>query len=71
MGQLARQTDAGDVSEQFAAGADSVSEVYRSADVTDRRPIGYLHMQNVVTSPSKIVGWRIRVEEVQAWHWGR
>jgi hypothetical protein len=70
MGQLARRTEGSDVGEQFAAGADSVSELYRSADVTERRPIGYLHMQNVVTGGSKITAWRIRMEEVQAWRWG-
>ncbi len=70
MGQLARRTEAGDASEQFAAGADSVRELYSSADVTERRPIGYLHMQNVVAAGSKIVGWRIRMEDIQGWHWG-
>jgi hypothetical protein len=70
MGQLARRTEAGDVSEQFAAGADSIRELYSSADVTERRPIGYLHMQNIATAGSNIVGLRIRMEEIQGWRWG-
>jgi hypothetical protein len=70
MSQLARRTE-GDASEQFASGAESVSQLYRGADAMERRPIGYLHMQNVLTGESRLVAWRIRMEEVQAWRWGR
>ena len=70
MGQLARRTEGVDASEQFAAGAQRPRELYSSADITERRPIGYLHMQNIVTAGSNIVGWRIRMEEVQGWRWG-
>lgn len=71
MRQLARRTEGSDASEQFATGADIVSQHYRSADVTERRPIGYLHMQNVLTGGARLTAWRIRMEEVQAWRWGR
>jgi len=71
MGQRARGTEGDDASEQFAAGADSISQLYRKADILKRRPVEYLHMQNVPADNSRIVGWRIRIEEVQAWRWGR
>jgi len=71
MGQRARGTEGSDASEQFAAGADSVSRLYRNADIVKRRPVEYLHMQNVLTGNSRLTGWRIRIEEVQAWRWGR
>jgi hypothetical protein len=71
MSQLARRTEGDDACEQFAAGADSVSQLYRSADVTERRPVGYLHLQDVLTDGGRRAAWRIRMEEVQAWRWGR
>jgi hypothetical protein len=68
MARLARGT-AGDVNAQFADGADVISQLYREPDV-ERRPIGYLHMQNVVTDNRHLGLWRIRIEEVQGWHFG-
>jgi hypothetical protein len=71
MSQLARRSEGDDASEQFAAGADIVSQLYRSPDVTERRPVGYLHLQDVLTNEGRRAAWRIRMEEVQAWRWGR
>lgn len=67
MAQLARGK-AGDVNAQIAEGADAVSRLYRDPDV-GRRPIGYLHIRNVVTDNNRHLGlWRIRIEKVQGWH---
>lgn len=68
--QQARSTG-GDANAQFAQGADAISQLYRDAATTRSRPIGYLHMQNAVIEGYRQLGlWRIRLEEVQGWHWG-
>ena len=70
MGQLARGAG-GDANVQFADGADTVSQIYRRADIAERRLVGYLHMQNVMVDSNRHIGlWRIPIGEVQGWRWG-
>ena len=61
----------GDANIQFADGADVVSQIYSRADIAERRPIGYLHMRNVIMDDNRHMGlWRIPIGQVQGWRWG-
>jgi hypothetical protein len=69
-GELARGAG-GDANTQFADGADVVSQIYSRADIAERRPIGYLHMRNVIVDDNRHMGlWRIPIGQVQGWRWG-
>ena len=69
MAQQARAAGHDGANEQFAEGADAISQLYRGNEM-EGRPIGYVHVQDVVTHSNRTVEWRIRIEGVQAWRWG-
>jgi hypothetical protein len=69
-GQQARGTGDDAASEQFAKGADIVSQLYRRTDAMEHRLIEYVHLQDAVTDGKGLAGWRIRIEEIEAWRWG-
>ena len=61
----------GDANTQFAEGAHVVSQIYGRADIVEHRPIGYLHMRNVIVDDNRHMGlWRIPIGQVQGWRWG-
>lgn len=69
LGERARGPGGGELGTQFSEGADAVSQVYCEPAQMEK-PIGYLHLQAVVTERNRNAMWRIRMEAVQAWRWG-
>ena len=69
-GQCARGTGDDAANEQFAKGADIVSQLYRRTDIMEHRLIEYVHLRDAVTDGKELAGWRIRIEEIEAWRWG-
>ena len=69
MGERARGPGGGNFGAQFSEGAEAVSQVYCEPQEMEK-PIGYLHLQDVVTDGNRGTMWRIKMEAVEGWRWG-